>query len=93
LDLIPQVQEVREYFQQHWKVPDGLKQTLEYRLQINSQGSLTRVIPLGRAANIYLDRTSMPLLNKPFVSPLSTKEPVTIRLVFLTNGTVKTFLE
>lgn len=85
--------QVREYFQQRWKVPEGLTQTLEYSLKINNQGSLTRIIPLGRAATIYLDRTSMPLLNEPFVSPLTSQETATIRLVLLNDGTVKTFLE
>ncbi len=93
LDTIPQVQEAREYFEQRWKVPNGLTQTLEYRLQINPQGSISQITPLGRSASIYLDRTSMPLLNEPFVSPLTNQETATIRLVLLPDGKVKTFLE
>jgi hypothetical protein len=93
LDTIPQVAEVRRYFQQNWKVPEGLNQRLEYRLTLNPDGSLGRITPLGRAASIYLDRTNMPLLGEPFVSPLTLAEPQTIRLVLTPDGAVRTFLE
>jgi hypothetical protein len=93
LDTIPQVAEAREYFQQRWQVPEGLNQTLEYRLILNEDGSIGRIIPLGRAASVYLDRTNMPLLGEPFVSPLSQAKKPTIRVVLSPNGTVRTFLE
>ncbi len=93
LDTIPQVTEVRQYFQQRWQTPEGLTQTLEYRLVVNQDGSLKRIFPLGKAANIYLDRTQMPLLGESFVSPLQVKGEQTIRLVLSPNGTVRTFLE
>jgi len=93
LDTIVQVREVREYFQKNWKVPQDLEHTLEYRLQINPQGAIIGIIPLGRSASIYLNQITMPALNQPFVSPLSNKETATIRLVLLPDGTVKTFLE
>jgi len=93
LDTIVQVKEVREYFQKTWKVPHGLEQTLEYRLEVNPQGRITEIIPLGRNASFYLNQTSMPTLNQPFVSPLFSKESATIRLVLLPDGTVQTFLE
>jgi hypothetical protein len=93
LDTIPQVTEVRQYFQQRWQVPEGLKQTLEYRLVLNPDGTLKRIIPLGKAADIYLDRTPMPLLGEAFVSPLPLSSPQTIRLVLSPNGKVRTFLE
>jgi hypothetical protein len=93
LDTIPQVKEVRHYFQERWQVPEQLNQRLEYRLLLSQEGSLERIIPLGKAAQIYLDRTGMPLLGEPFVSPLTSGEKATIRLVFVPNGTVQTFLE
>jgi hypothetical protein len=93
LDPIPQVKEAREYFQQRWKEPDGLTQTLEYQLEINPQGQISQVIPLGKAATIYLPQTSMPEVNKHFVSPLPDKSSATIRLVFLPDGTIETFLQ
>jgi hypothetical protein len=93
LDTIPQVAEVRQYFQERWKSPDGLNQRLEYRLTLNREGAIARIVPLGRAANIYLDRTQMPLMGTPFVSPLETNERATIRLVLNPDGSVRTFLE
>lgn len=94
LDTIPQVAEARQYFQSRWQVPEGLKQRLEYRLTVNQAGEVARIVPLGRAANIYLDRTEMPLLGTQFVSPLAAKnQQATLRLVLSPDGSVKTFLE
>ena len=93
LDTIPQVTEARNYFQSRWTVPEGLNQRIEYRLKVNAEGTLTRIIPLGRAAEIYLDRTGIPLLGETFVSPLNNQEEATLRLVLLPDSKVKTFLE
>jgi len=92
-DAIPQVAEVRNYFQQSWKPPEGLTQTLEYRLMLNADGSLQRIMPLGQAAATFLDRTNMPLLNEPFVSPVESGGTPQIRLVLGQDGKVQTFLE
>jgi Domain of unknown function (DUF4335) len=93
LDTIPQVTETREYFKSRWQAPASLKQTLEYRLVLNQDGSLKQIIPLGQAAKIYLDRTNMPLLNEPFVSPLDIAGNPQLRLVLSPDGTVRTFME
>ena len=95
LDTIPQVAEVRQYFQARWQPPESLKQTLEYRLTLSKDGSLERITPLGQAAKIYLDRTAMPLLGEPFVSELepSLQQNPEIRLVLSPDRTVRTFME
>ncbi len=95
LDTIPQVGEVRDYFQRQWQPPDGLAQTLEYRLLIKPDGSLDQTIPLGKAASVYLAQVPMPNPGQPFVSPMKIpgSEEQTVRLVLSPNGTVKTFLE
>ena len=93
LDTIPQVTEARNYFHSRWTVPQGLNQRIEYRLTVNADGTLTRIIPLGRAAEVYLDRTGIPLLGEPFVSPLKNQDEATLRLVLLPDNKVKTFLE
>lgn len=92
-DTIPQVAEIRSYFQQRWQPPDGLSQTLEYRLLLNSDGSLQRIVPLGLASENYLDRTSMPLMGEPFVSATDDGSTPQVRLVLKPNGTVQSFLE
>lgn len=92
LDTIPQVAEVREYFQERWQPPEKLQQTLEYRLILAPDGSLARINPLGGAARLYLDRTNMPLIGESFVSAPEVENPQ-IRLVLGPDGTVKTFLE
>ena len=92
-DTIPQVAEVRQYFQENWQPPSGLTQTLEYRLVLNADGSLQRIVPLGQAAATYLDRTSMPLMGEAFVSPTDNSGNPQIRLVLRPDGNVQTFLE
>ncbi|MGK7874906.1 MAG: DUF4335 domain-containing protein [Xenococcaceae cyanobacterium] len=92
-ESIPQVAQVRKYFQQRWQPPEGLSRTLEYRLVLNRDGSIARIVPLGQASKIYLDRTGMPLMGESFVSPLEGEGNPKIRLVLSPDGTVKTFLE
>lgn len=93
LDAIPQVAEVRQYFQKKWQPTEDLTQTLEYRLLIKPDGSLDQSIPLGKAASLYLAKVPMPSPNTPFVSPLKVDGEQTVRLVLSPNGNVKTFLE
>ncbi|WP_267384445.1 DUF4335 domain-containing protein [Cyanobacterium sp. uoEpiScrs1] len=93
LDATPQVAEVRQYFQQHWQPPKNLSQTLEYRLIVQPDGSLKKVIPLGKAATMYYSKAFIPTPGSIFVSSLDTSENQTIRLVLSPNGNVKTFLE
>jgi hypothetical protein len=90
---IPQVKEIQQYFKTKWQTPAGLKQTLEYRLILSPNGSIKRIIPLGKASQIYLDRTNIPLMGETFVSPLAKQEDATIRLLLSPDGEVKTFLE
>jgi hypothetical protein len=92
-DSIPQVAEVRSYFQQRWKPPSGLTQTIEYSLSLNADGSIQRILPLGQAAGKYIDGTGIPLPGEPFVSPVEGSRNPTIRVVFTPDGKVDTFLE
>ncbi|HLO51345.1 MAG TPA: DUF4335 domain-containing protein [Kamptonema sp.] len=92
-DTIPQVTEARTYFEQHWSPPNDLKETLEYSLQLDANGSIQRIIPRGQAAGDYIDRTNMPLVGEPFVSAVPDGKTPRIRLVLRPNGKVQAFLE
>jgi hypothetical protein len=92
-DTVPQVAEIRQYFEQNWQPPVELTQTLEYRLVLNADGSLQRIVPLGQVAETFLDRTNMPLMGEPFVSPTDNSGNPQIRLVLRPDGKVQTFLE
>lgn len=92
-DTIPQVAEVRNYFQQQWEPPSGLTQTLEYSLVLEVDGTIQRIEPLGQAARNYVDRTGMPLIGERFVSPNKNGQTPTIRVVLNPDGKVQTFLE
>ncbi|MFE1748101.1 DUF4335 domain-containing protein [Coleofasciculus sp. H7-2] len=92
-DTIPQVAQVRNYFQQQWKPPAGLTQSLQYYLRLNPDGSIERIRPLGEASVKYIDRTGMPVPGKPFVSPIEGDRNAHIRVVLGSDGKVETFLE
>lgn len=85
--------EIKRYFAQKWQPPENLKQSIEYRLQVDSQGNLTRVTPIGQVAIIYLDHTNMPLLGEKIVSSSPEDTAMTIRLILSPNGNVQTFKE
>lgn len=92
-DTIPQVAEARRYFQQRWQPPAELTQTLEYTLELAPDGTIQRINPLGLAAGTSIDRTGIPLLGEPFVSPIPGGRSARIRAVFFPDGRVQTFLE
>lgn len=92
-DTIPQVAEIRGYFQERWQPPAELTQTLEYRLLLSADGSLQRIVPLGQASANFIDRTNMPLMGEPFVSATSDGSTPQIRLVLKPDGRVQSFLE
>ncbi len=92
-DTVPQVAQVRQYFQARWTPPDSLEDTLEYRLTLAPDGSLQEVTPLGQASEVYLDRTSIPLRGEAFISPSPDGDAARIRLVLSPDGTVQTFAE
>ncbi len=92
-DTIPQVAEAREFFEQRWKPPSSLTQTLEYNLILDVDGKIQRIEPLGQAARNYIDRTGMPLIGEPFVSPNKTGQAAIIRVVLSPDGKVQTFAQ
>jgi hypothetical protein len=92
-DTIPQVSEARTYFEERWKPPEGMQDTLEYSIQIDEKGSIQSIMPMGKAAGDYIDRTNMPLVGEPFVSAVSHGKNPRIRIVLRPNGRVQTFLE
>lgn len=87
------VEEVAAYFEHKWQPPADLNQSLEYRLLLDENGSIKRVVPLGKAAQLYLSQTNIPINGEPFISPLGKSQPSTIRLLFNPQGGVQVFAE
>lgn len=85
--------EVKKYFQNKWQPPENLKQSIEYRLNFNQNGSLTKITPIGQVAIIFLDQTQMPLLGEKITSSFNDLDQVTVRLILSPNGNVQTFNE
>jgi hypothetical protein len=92
-DQIPQVAEVRDYFQQNWYPPKSLQRSLQYRLQLNGDGSIQSITPMGQPSVNRLQQVEFPPTGEPFVSRLEQEEPVQIRVILQPNGRVQAFLE
>lgn len=92
-DTIPQVAEVRNKLQQGWTPPTDLTQSLQYSMMLSGDGTIERIIPLTEAAKKYMDRTGIPIVGEPFVSPIDGGGNPQMRVVFNTDGKVETFLE
>ncbi|MBF2009632.1 MAG: DUF4335 domain-containing protein [Chlorogloeopsis fritschii C42_A2020_084] len=88
-----QVAEAREFLRKRWQPPGSLKQALEYSLIVGVDGTIERIFPLGKAAREYVDRTGMPLIGEPFVSPSRSGQAMRIRAVLNPDGKVQTFPE
>ncbi len=92
-DKIPQVAEVREYFEKSWEPPSDLDKDLQYSLLLNGDGSVKKVTPISRASVEFYGNTNMPLEEQAFVSNIEGGKTAKIRLVLSRDGEVKTFLE
>ena len=90
---VPQVAEVREYFNRRWEPPASLKQSLQYSIVLDVDGTVQLIEPYGAASRTYLDRTGMPLIGERFVSPNASGQNPRIRVLFNPDGKVQTFLE
>ncbi len=88
-----QLQEIQAYFQDKWQPPADLKQSLEYRLYLNPNGSIKRVVPLGKASQLYLSQTNIPVKGESFISPITKSQQSVIRLLLDPEDGVKTFAE
>ncbi|MDF5726015.1 MAG: DUF4335 domain-containing protein [Rhizonema sp. PD37] len=88
-----QLVEAKDYLKKHWQPPTQLKQSIEYSLVIGIDGSIERILPLGKTARDYVDRTGMPLIGERFVSPNKNGQAVRIRAVYSPDGKVQTFQE
>ncbi len=85
--------EVETYFQSKWQPPENLTQSIEYRLVLNGDGSLSRITPVGQIASIFIDQTPMPLIGEIITSGFTQVSPLTIRLILSPSGNVETFAE
>jgi hypothetical protein len=90
---MPQLAEARNYFAQRWRPPLGLKQSLEYTISVNADGSVGQISPRGQASYQFVQSAGMPVINEPFVSPVKGSESVRIRVLLKPDGAVQTLVE
>ena len=89
----PQVAEARDYLRKRWQPPTGFSQTLEYSLLLGIDGSIERILPLGKAARDNIDLAGMPAIGEPFVSANRSGQMMRIRVLLSPDGKVQTFPE
>ena len=92
-NLTVQIAEAESYFRSRWHPPSKLTQTLEYNLIVDRDGKIQRIEPLSQASRDYIDRTGMPLIEEPIVSPNENGQSITIRLILSPNGKVQIFIQ
>lgn len=91
---VPQMAQIQSYFEQNWEPPENLEEELRYRVIVNTDGTLKRIIPLNNASGIFIDRTPMPLLGRDFgITPPSNNATPQFRVVLRPDGGVETTLE
>jgi len=56
-------------------------------------GSIERILPLGKAARDYVDLVGMPAIGEPFVSANRSGQMTRIRVLLSPDGKVQTFPE
>jgi hypothetical protein len=91
--IISPTEEVQVYFQRRWQPPEDLKEKLEYRLIINSQGRIEKMIPLGRISQYHLQSIKPAITAQIIDSPLKSAQQVSIRLILTPQGIVQTLAE
>ncbi|MBD2356869.1 DUF4335 domain-containing protein [Tolypothrix sp. FACHB-123] len=89
----PQISEARQFLQKRWQPPSGLRQTLEYSLIVNVDGTIERIFPLNKAAREFVNNTGMPNIGAPFVSANKTGQNMRMRAVLSPDGKVQIFPE
>jgi Domain of unknown function (DUF4335) len=89
----PQVAEAREFLKKRWQPPAGLNQTLEYSMILGVDGTIERILPLGKAARDYFDTVGIPAIGAPFVSSNTAGKNLRLRVVLGPDGKVQTFQE
>ena len=87
-----QVTQAVNYFESSWQPPAELDQVLQYRLLLRQDGSIRRIIPLGRASVDFISSTGMPVIGTPFVDSFSQENPQ-MQVLFYPDGSVEASLE
>lgn len=87
------VTQVRNSLKERWQPPAGLKQTLEYSVLLNADGTIQRITPLSNSAVDYMNSTNMPLPGTPIVTPIQGGGKTSIHVALSPDGKVNTSLE
>ena len=87
-----QITQAVNYFENSWQPPAELDQILQYRLLLRQDGSIRRIIPLGRASVDFISSTGMPVIGTPFVDSFSQENPQ-MQVLFYPDGSVEASLE
>lgn len=83
-----QAASVRRYFQGRWSPPQDLQQSVQYQLELDTNGALTRVSPLGEAAQ-KLQGQTIPAPGTKIAPASKTNKSSRVRLLLEADGSVQ----
>lgn len=85
-------EQAEAYFKSQWEAPTELNETLQYRITLDEAGTIQKVFPIGKAAELYQNKLTFLALDTAIATP-SQIETVPLRLVLDPDGTVQVFPE
>ncbi len=86
-----QVKAVQTYFQQTWKPQKGLKQDLNYELQLDASGTLQGATPLTDISTEQQPQAGIPAIGTAIAPAAADGKSTTVRLVLEPLGGVQAF--
>lgn len=84
-----QANEVRQFFVDRWQPQSDLSASLIYELQINPDGTLSRITPMNQTAILHSERIALPESGRAIASPSSSQVETLFRLELIPNGQVE----
>lgn len=93
LQAPPQLEEAEDYLRSRWQPPEALTESLEYSLQLNPDGSIQSVVPIGQVSSATLTQANIPNVGEPFVSPTPDGMELTMLVTLSPDGEVEAALE
>jgi hypothetical protein len=86
-----QVKAVQSYFQQSWKPQKGIEQGLQYDLQLDANGALQSVSPVGGTSTDQQSQAGIPSIGTQIAPAATDGKSTTVRLLLEPGGGVQAF--
>ncbi|MBE9030560.1 DUF4335 domain-containing protein [filamentous cyanobacterium LEGE 11480] len=82
---------VRRYFKQRWQPPKDLKQSVQYDIELNPNGSLKRADAVGSEADRLRSQAGVPAAGSPIAPAAKDGKSSRVRVLLEQDGAVQAF--